>query len=173
MKKMLFILAFLCSLVAMNAQTLYYVQSGSNPKSSSSSCRVVYFNSNDSRVWVEWASVGQIRTNLANNSSYYDEKGYQGVTNESTGSILGLAITLSKSYFQFSSSTAKAHLYKKDIYSNGHGIVSNSFLRTDYIAFSKDWKTLIIDPMSDNPQYYVRVNKSVLEESAANIDDLF
>lgn len=169
MKKMLFILAFLCSLVAMNAQTLYYVQSGSNPKSSSTICKVVYFNSNDSRVWIDEYTnvVGQARTNLANNSSYYDEKGYQGVTNESTISMFGIS---SKSYFQFSSSTTKAHLYKRDMYS---GMVLTSFLRTDYIAFSKDWKTLILRPMSDNPEYYVRVNKSVLEESAANIDDLF
>lgn len=173
MKKMLFLLTVICTLTTLNAQTLYYVNSGASPKSSSSSCQVAYFNSDASRVWIEWASVQQIRTNLANNSSYYDRKGHQGVTNESTGSIYGMAIALSHSYFQFQSSTEKAHIYKKDFYRNGHGIVSNSYLRTDYIAFSKDWKTMIINPMGDNPEYYVRVNKSEFEVNAANIDDLF
>lgn len=174
MKKVLLALLVMLGTLTLNAQVVYYVRTGEDPKKGSTQCAVVYVNSNGSRVWCsQYTNVNQIRQNLVNNPNYYKSHGKSCVEN-SDYPTFAIGVTKSKSYASFVSESGKCNLYKVDIYSNGSGIVSDRYLHTDYYAFSKDWNTLICDPLNDDRAiYFTRVDESVFQPAATNLDDLF
>lgn len=174
MKRLVLTLFVIVSALTLNAQVVYYVATGQNPKKGNSVCAVVYVNSDGSRIWYsQYTTVNQIRQNLVNDPDYYKSQGSSGVKT-SMNPYIGSFITKSNSYASFVSSSEKCNLYKVDIYSNGSGIVSDRYMHSNYYAFSKDWSTLIIDPLDDDrASYYTRVNESVFQPAATNLDDLF
>lgn len=172
MKKILLALLVMLGTLTLNAQVMYYVRTGENPKKGITECAVVYVNSDGSKIWYsQYTTVNQIRQNLVNNPNYYKDYGRSRVNNSNLE--VGMMFK-SKSYASFVSESGKCNLYKVDIYSNGSGIVSDRYMHTDYYAFSKDWNTFIRDPLNDDrATYFTRVDESVFQPAATNLDDLF
>ncbi len=165
MKKLLSIIFLVVfSVVSMNAQALFYVQAGADPKESSVIVFVFHNNTlvqicgGDTGIEYMWHN-GTVRSKIMEDPNYFEALGSK-LVGRSYETLAGY----SNCNLDFLRSNNGYHYYRQKRGTFVGSPLGGNRLFYTYHAFSADWQTYVENPNA-SPLYWTRVDKSNFELS--------